>query len=190
MPRLSSIGNRRNRPAAAENAANFFPSSARAAWTSDPHYEKAPEAYIRRLFDHYAPHFNGSLAQLQYRAPALIAERLAGAVAPNGSLDILDAGCGTGLCGPDVERREAKRACACKEREARAQQQQTSNNWESWWNAIDERIREHFRLNFHSRVRVRSGWRRRRGSVRAFLDAESTVIGPQRPSWVRPDRAT
>jgi len=71
-----------------------------AACTSEPDYEKAPEAYIRRLFDHYAPHFDSSLARLQYRAPALIAERLAGAVAPNGSLDILDAGCGTGLCGP------------------------------------------------------------------------------------------
>jgi predicted TPR repeat methyltransferase len=71
-----------------------------AACIADPHYENAPEAYIRRLFDHYAPHFDGSLAQLQYRAPALIAERLAAAVVPNGSLDLLDAGCGTGLCGP------------------------------------------------------------------------------------------
>src|SRR5262249_43083264 len=31
VPRLSPIGNRRNRPAAAENAANFFRSSTRAA---------------------------------------------------------------------------------------------------------------------------------------------------------------
>jgi len=71
-----------------------------AACIADPHYEKAPEAYIRRLFDHYAPHFDGSLAQLQYRAPGVIAERLAEAVVPNGSLNLLDAGCGTGLCGP------------------------------------------------------------------------------------------
>jgi predicted TPR repeat methyltransferase len=71
-----------------------------AACTSDPHYEKAPEAYIRRLFDHYAPHFDDSLAQLQYRAPMLIAERLVGTIPPDSSLDILDAGCGTGLCGP------------------------------------------------------------------------------------------
>jgi predicted TPR repeat methyltransferase len=71
-----------------------------AACIPDPHYEKAPEAYIRRLFDHYAPQFDASLAHLQYRAPALITERLAAALAPNGSLDILDAGCGTGLCGP------------------------------------------------------------------------------------------
>ena len=71
-----------------------------AACSADPHHDKAPEAYIRRLFDHYAPHFDDSLAHLQYRAPALIADRLAGSVAPTGSLGILDAGCGTGLCGP------------------------------------------------------------------------------------------
>ena len=70
-----------------------------AACTCDPHYEKATEAYIRRLFDHYAPHFDSSLTQLQYQAPALIAQRLAQEVAPDGSLTILDAGCGTGLCG-------------------------------------------------------------------------------------------
>jgi predicted TPR repeat methyltransferase len=70
-----------------------------AACVADPHHEKAPDAYIRRLFDHYAPQFDVSLAHLQYRAPALIADRLAASVAPNGSLDILDAGCGTGLCG-------------------------------------------------------------------------------------------
>jgi predicted TPR repeat methyltransferase len=71
-----------------------------AACTFDPSYEKASEGYIRRLFDSYAPQFDASLAQLNYRAPELIAQRLAGAVAPNRSLDILDAGCGTGLCGP------------------------------------------------------------------------------------------
>jgi predicted TPR repeat methyltransferase len=69
-----------------------------AACIADPHYEKAPEAYVRRLFDHYAPHFDDSLAHLQYRAPQLIADRLAEFVAPEGSLSILDAGCGTGLC--------------------------------------------------------------------------------------------
>jgi predicted TPR repeat methyltransferase len=70
-----------------------------AACIAEPHYEKAPEAYICRLFDHYAPQFDNSLAQLQYRAPDLIADRLAGSVTPSGSLVILDAGCGTGLCG-------------------------------------------------------------------------------------------
>jgi predicted TPR repeat methyltransferase len=70
-----------------------------AACAADPNYERAPEAYIRRLFDHYAPLFDDSLAHLQYRAPELIAGHLAGFVAPNRSLNILDAGCGTGLCG-------------------------------------------------------------------------------------------
>lgn len=71
-----------------------------AACIGDPHYEKAPEAYICRLFDHYAPLFDLSLAQLQYRAPALVVERLAEMVVPTRSLEILDAGCGTGLCAP------------------------------------------------------------------------------------------
>jgi predicted TPR repeat methyltransferase len=52
------------------------------------------------LSDSYAPQFDHSLAQLNYRAPEFIVQRLAGAVAANRSLDILDAGCGTGLCGP------------------------------------------------------------------------------------------
>src|SRR5262245_8391021 len=68
-----------------------------AATTADPHYEKASEAYVRRLFDHYAPQFDSSLAHLQYRAPDLVADRLATMLAPERSLAILDAGCGTGL---------------------------------------------------------------------------------------------
>jgi predicted TPR repeat methyltransferase len=70
-----------------------------AACVGDADYERVPEAYIRRLFDHYAPLFDDSLARLEYRAPELIADYLAGFIAPNRSLDILDAGCGTGLCG-------------------------------------------------------------------------------------------
>ena len=71
-----------------------------AACISDPHCERAPEVYVRKLFDHYAPHFDESLARLQYRAPQLIVERLTRSVAPNSNLEVLDAGCGTGLCGP------------------------------------------------------------------------------------------
>jgi predicted TPR repeat methyltransferase len=37
---------------------------------------------------------------LQYRVPTLVVERLAGMIVPTGSLDILDVGCGTGLCAP------------------------------------------------------------------------------------------
>ena len=42
-----------------------------------------------------------SLRSLSYRAPALVAAMLEDSgLAPSKSLDVLDAGCGTGLCGP------------------------------------------------------------------------------------------
>ena len=57
----------------------------------------------RRTFDSFAASFDSKLAKLSYRAPALVAEMLAeSGVAPSKSLDVLDAGCGTGLCGPLV----------------------------------------------------------------------------------------
>ena len=44
-----------------------------------------------------------SSRKLSYRAPALVAAMLADSgVEPSKSLDVLDAGCGTGLCGPLV----------------------------------------------------------------------------------------
>jgi predicted TPR repeat methyltransferase len=70
-----------------------------AACLSDPDCRQAPEGYIQRLFDDYAPHFDESMDQLRYCAPRLIAERLARSVTPERSLVVLDAGCGTGLCG-------------------------------------------------------------------------------------------
>jgi predicted TPR repeat methyltransferase len=70
-----------------------------AACIADPNYKKASKDYVCRLFDRYARHFDDLLARLQYRAPELIADCLARSVTPNGGLHILDAGCGTGLCG-------------------------------------------------------------------------------------------
>jgi predicted TPR repeat methyltransferase len=40
------------------------------------------------------------LERLEYRAPRLVAEAIAARLQPEGSLAVLDAGCGTGLCGP------------------------------------------------------------------------------------------
>jgi predicted TPR repeat methyltransferase len=71
-----------------------------AACLSDPDCEKAPEYYTRRLFDDYAARFDESVDQLRYCAPRLIADRLAGAMVSDRSRVVLDAGCGTGLCGP------------------------------------------------------------------------------------------
>ena len=62
---------------------------------------RASDAFVERTFDSFAATFDAKLASLAYRAPALVAEMLAHAgVEASRSLDVLDAGCGTGLCGP------------------------------------------------------------------------------------------
>ena len=61
---------------------------------------RAPESYVRKLFDSMADTFDSRLAHLEYKAPELLCKALAASLGtPDGSLDILDAGCGTGLCG-------------------------------------------------------------------------------------------
>jgi predicted TPR repeat methyltransferase len=64
---------------------------------------RASDAFIERTFDSFAASFDSKLAKLAYRAPALVAEMLAASeVGASKDLDVLDAGCGTGLCGPLV----------------------------------------------------------------------------------------
>jgi predicted TPR repeat methyltransferase len=53
---------------------------------------------VKRLFDAYAPRFDSELESLGYRAPQLLRQALAPHVAGK-QLEILDLGCGTGLCG-------------------------------------------------------------------------------------------
>jgi predicted TPR repeat methyltransferase len=62
---------------------------------------RAGDAYIEANFDAFADSFDHKLARLSYRAPQLIADALAH-VDPNPAKRFiaLDAGCGTGLCGP------------------------------------------------------------------------------------------
>ena len=63
--------------------------------------ERASDSYVAQTFDSFARSFESKLARLSYRAPALV-----GAVVDDAglerskALDVLDAGCGTGLCGP------------------------------------------------------------------------------------------
>ncbi|WP_188564250.1 tetratricopeptide repeat protein [Undibacterium terreum] len=63
----------------------------------------SPASYVKELFDQYAEHFDLHLLEgLQYRTPALLVDMLReGLKAPSlaGTLDIVDLGCGTGLCG-------------------------------------------------------------------------------------------
>ena len=62
---------------------------------------RASDAFIEQTFDSFAGSFDAKLAKLLYRAPALVAAMLADSdVEASKSLDVLDAGCGTGLCGP------------------------------------------------------------------------------------------
>lgn len=63
--------------------------------------ERASDAFVEKVFDDFASSFDAKLAKLAYRAPTLIAAMLVDSgLQPARALDVLDAGCGTGLCGP------------------------------------------------------------------------------------------
>src|SRR4029453_9055138 len=63
--------------------------------------ERASDEFVEQVFDRFANSFEVRLKQLDYRAPQLFGAALDAAVGPpRGELTILDAGCGTGLCGP------------------------------------------------------------------------------------------
>lgn len=65
--------------------------------------ERAADNYVQMLFDGMADYFDEHLHRLEYRAPELIGSAVAAGLGqPGASLDVLDAGCGTGLCGPSL----------------------------------------------------------------------------------------
>lgn len=71
------------------------------AATGEAPPERASDAYVRDVFDSFSTGFDAKLADLSYQAPQHVASalaRLAGTAAP--WPDVLDAGCGTGLCAP------------------------------------------------------------------------------------------
>lgn len=72
-----------------------------AAFGRGPLPPRAPAAYVRDLFEQFAPRFEAELTgPLRYRTPALLAALLEEAgIRPGARLDILDLGCGTGLSG-------------------------------------------------------------------------------------------
>lgn len=62
---------------------------------------RASDACVAQMFDAFASSFDVKLAQLGYRAPELCGAALRAALgAPQKDQSVLDAGCGTGLCGP------------------------------------------------------------------------------------------
>ena len=61
---------------------------------------RASNGFVERTFDSFAASFESKLEKLSYRAPALVAAMLEGSnLEPSERLEVLDAGCGTGLCG-------------------------------------------------------------------------------------------
>ncbi|WP_263558376.1 tetratricopeptide repeat protein [Paucibacter sp. B2R-40] len=72
-----------------------------AAYEGESRLSRASDGYVKDTFNSFAESFDEVLARLDYRAPALtgglVAELLG---APAAKLQVLDAGCGTGLCAP------------------------------------------------------------------------------------------
>ena len=74
-----------------------------AACTGQGTPQRASDGFVATTFDSFAASFESKLAKLHYRAPRLLATLLEDASGtPARQFDVLDAGCGTGLCGPLV----------------------------------------------------------------------------------------
>lgn len=72
-----------------------------AACSGDAVPDRAADAYVEKVFDGFADSFEAKLAHLHYRAPELIGQTVTALLGePRRALAVLDAGCGTGLCGP------------------------------------------------------------------------------------------
>jgi predicted TPR repeat methyltransferase len=65
--------------------------------------DRASNAFVETTFDSFASSFEAKLETLSYRAPALVAAMLEDSgLERSHRRDVLDAGCGTGLCGAAV----------------------------------------------------------------------------------------
>lgn len=71
------------------------------ALKKNPRLLDSPPDYITTLFDAYADHYDAHLVEaLDYKVPQLLLDAVATVKnIPHASWDILDLGCGTGLCG-------------------------------------------------------------------------------------------
>ena len=62
--------------------------------------QRASDEHVKEVFDQFASYFETDLARLSYRGPKLLEQALLSELGgPNSLLVVLDAGCGTGLCG-------------------------------------------------------------------------------------------
>lgn len=66
---------------------------------------RASNEYVRQVFDRFANTFDEDLRELGYQGPQVLAAAITEELGhAEQSLDVLDAGCGTGLCGPLLRR--------------------------------------------------------------------------------------
>jgi predicted TPR repeat methyltransferase len=75
----------------------------RAAMSGENTPLRASNEYVASTFDRFAENFDSVIGGLEYQAPQLVAAAVAADLPASLSgrqLNILDAGCGTGLCGP------------------------------------------------------------------------------------------
>ncbi len=74
-----------------------------AAYGGAPVPERATDEMVSRTFNDFARSFDRKLAELEYRAPEYVADSIGRFLSErNAQVDLLDAGCGTGLLGPLV----------------------------------------------------------------------------------------
>jgi predicted TPR repeat methyltransferase len=104
---LKRIGQRDEAVAQYQSAIRFNPDSPNwafelAAYVGDESVTTTPARYIKNLFDGYASTFDDHLIKsLAYRSPKDLLESIVAAT-PRRDMDILDLGCGTGLCGEQL----------------------------------------------------------------------------------------
>lgn len=73
----------------------------RAAVSGEAVPDRASDRFVTQTFDTFSEHFDELLCELQYRAPELLGDAVAEVLPPPAAdLRVVDAGCGTGLCGP------------------------------------------------------------------------------------------
>jgi len=76
----------------------------RAAFNGEQSATRASDDYLRATFDGFAAEFDRTLKGLNYTAPQVIGRCLKELLNHSeNDLDILDIGCGTGLCGPQAQ---------------------------------------------------------------------------------------
>ncbi|MCI0668420.1 MAG: tetratricopeptide repeat protein [Methylococcaceae bacterium] len=76
----------------------------RATFNPDIVPERANDGYVRKTFDNFANSFDSVLKSLDYRAPELVSALINSRFSASlHKPEVLDAGCGTGLCGPLIK---------------------------------------------------------------------------------------